>query len=145
MEIDPETGVVTLYRYAAVHDVGVELNPMLVDGQVLGGIAQAAGQAMMEQIVYDPDNGQMLSGSFMDYAMPHADAFPRIEIDRNPIPTKTNPLGVKGAGECGTVGALPAVMNAINDALAPLGVRNIMMPATPAKIWEAVQKARALA
>jgi len=99
----------------------------------------------MEQFVYDPDNGQMLSGSFMDYAMPHADAFPRIEIDRNPIPTKTNPLGVKGAGECGTVGALPAAMNAINNALAPLSVRNIMMPATPAKIWEAVQKARALA
>ena len=144
VEIDPETGVVTLDRYTAVHDVGVELNPMLVDGQVLGGIAQAAGQAMMEQIVYDPDNGQMLSGSFMDYAMPHADAFPRIEIDRNPIPTKTNPLGVKGAGECGTVGALPAVMNAINDALAPVGVRNIMMPATPAKIWDAIQKARAL-
>jgi len=99
---------------------------------------------MMEQIVYDTDNGPMLSGSFLDYGMPHADASPRIEIDRNPIPTKTNPLGVKGAGECGTVGALPAVMNAINDALAPVGVRNIMMPATPAKIWEAIQKARAL-
>jgi len=117
---------------------------MLVDGQVLGGIAQAAGQAMMEQVVYESDTGQMLSGSFMDYAMPHADVFPRIDIDRNPIPTKTNPLGVKGAGECGTVGALPAVMNAINDALAPLGVRNIMMPATPAKIWDAIEKARAL-
>jgi carbon-monoxide dehydrogenase large subunit len=115
---------------------------MLVDGQVLGGVAQAAGQALMEQIVYDPGDGQMLSGSFMDYAMPRADVFPRIQIDRNPIPTLTNPLGVKGAGECGTVGALPAVMNAINDALAPLGVRNIMMPATSAKIWEAIQKVR---
>lgn len=144
VEIDPETGVVTIDRYTAAHDVGVELNPMLVDGQVLGGIAQAAGQAMMEQVVYESDTGQMLSGSFMDYAMPHADVFPRIDIDRNPIPTKTNPLGVKGAGECGTVGALPAVMNAINDALAPLGIRNIMMPATPAKIWDAIQKAGAV-
>jgi hypothetical protein len=106
VELDPETGVIRLDRYTAVHDVGTELNPMLVDGQVLGGIAQAAGQALMEAIVYEEGSGQMLSGSFMDYAMPHADLFPHIAIDRNPVPTKTNPLGVKGAGECGTVGAL---------------------------------------
>ena len=111
---------------------------MLVDGQVLGGIAQAAGQALMESIVYEEGSGQMLSGSFMDYAMPHADVFPHIAIDRNPVPTKTNPLGVKGAGECGTVGALPAVMNAVNDALAPFGVRNMEMPATPNRVWAAI-------
>jgi carbon-monoxide dehydrogenase large subunit len=141
VEVDPETGAVTLDRYTAIHDVGTELNPMLVEGQILGGIAQAAGQALMEQIVYDESTGQMLSGSFMDYAMPHADVFPRIEMDRNPTPTKTNPLGVKGAGECGTVGALAAVMNAINDALAERGIRNLQMPATPNKVWEALQRA----
>ena len=144
VEIDPETGTVTVDRYTAVHDVGVELNPMLVEGQVFGGIAQAAGQALMETIAYDPTSGQMLSGSFMDYAMPHADVFPHFVVDRNPIPTKTNPLGVKGAGECGTVGALPAVMNAVNDALAPLGIRNVSMPTTPNKIWDAIRKARSL-
>ena len=138
VELDPETGVIRLDRYTAVHDVGTELNPMLVDGQVLGGIAQAAGQALMESIVYEEGSGQMLSGSFMDYAMPHADVFPHIAIDRNPVPTKTNPLGVKGAGECGTVGALPAVMNAVNDALAPFGVRNMEMPATPNRVWAAI-------
>ncbi|MDB5594397.1 MAG: hypothetical protein JWM36_1358 [Hyphomicrobiales bacterium] len=143
VEIDPETGIIRIDRYTAVHDVGVELNPLLVEGQVHGGIAQAAGQALMENIAYDADSGQMLSGSFMDYAMPRADDFPMFDIDRNPIPTKTNPLGVKGAGECGTVGALPAVMNAINDALAPLGVRNLSMPATPDKVWRAIQDCKA--
>ena len=143
MEVDPETGVLKIDRYTAVHDVGVELNPLLVEGQVHGGIAQAAGQAMMETIVYEEGSGQMLSGSFMDYAMPRADNFSSFTIDRNPVPTKTNPLGVKGAGECGTVGALPAVMNAINDALAPLGIKNISMPATPDKVWRAIEEARA--
>ena len=143
VEVDPETGVLKIDRYTAVHDVGVELNPLLVEGQVHGGIAQAAGQAMMETIVYEEGSGQMLSGSFMDYAMPRADNFSSFTIDRNPVPTKTNPLGVKGAGECGTVGALPAVMNAINDALAPLGIKNISMPATPDKVWRAIEEARA--
>ncbi len=143
VEVDPETGVVKIDRYTAVHDVGVELNPLLVEGQVHGGIAQAAGQALMETIVYEEGSGQMLSGSFMDYAMPRADNFSFFDIDRNPVPTKTNPLGVKGAGECGTVGALPAVMNAINDALAPLGIKNISMPATPDKVWRAIEDARA--
>jgi carbon-monoxide dehydrogenase large subunit len=141
VEIDPETGVTEIVRYTAVHDVGVELNPLLVDGQVHGGIAQGAGQALMEGVIYDPTNGQVLTGSFMDYAMPRADDFCSFEIDRNPVPTKTNPLGVKGAGECGTVGALPAVMNAINDALAPLGVRNIAMPCTPDRVWRAIRDA----
>lgn len=142
VEIDPDTGVVKIDRYLAVHDVGVELNPLLVEGQVHGGIAQAAGQALMETILYDEESGQILTGSFMDYAMPRADNFPMFDIDRNPVPTTTNPLGVKGAGECGTVGALPAVMNAINDAVAHLGIRNISMPATPHKVWRMIQEAR---
>ena len=144
VEIDPETGVTKIMRYLAVHDVGVELNPLLVEGQMHGGIAQAAGQALMERIVYD-DDGQMLTGSFMDYAMPRADTFPMFEIDRNPVPTTTNPLGVKGAGECGTVGALAAVMNAINDALSPLGIKNLSMPATPDKVWRAISDAKTTA
>jgi carbon-monoxide dehydrogenase large subunit len=141
VEVDPETGVTEIVNYTAIHDVGVELNPLLVDGQVHGGIAQGAGQALMEGVIYDPVDGQVLTGSFMDYAMPRADNFCFFEVDRNPVPTKTNPLGVKGAGECGTVGALPAVMNAINDALAPLGVRNIAMPCTPDKVWRAIRDA----
>jgi carbon-monoxide dehydrogenase large subunit len=143
VEIDPETGTVELVRYHAVQDVGVELNPLLVRGQVHGGIAQAAGQALMEQVVYDGDTGQLLSGSFIDYAMPRADNFCAFELGSHPVPTKTNPMGVKGAGECGTVGGLAAVMNAINDALAPIGVRNLQMPATPERVWRAIQKARA--
>ena len=143
VEIDPETGVTQIVGYTAVHDVGVELNPLLVEGQVHGGIAQGAGQALMEGVIYDEASGQVLTGSFMDYAMPRADDFCSFEIDRNPVPTKTNPLGVKGAGECGTVGALPAVMNAINDALAPLGVRNLAMPCTPDRVWRAIRDAGA--
>lgn len=143
VEIDPQTGVTQIVRYTAVHDVGVELNPLLVEGQVHGGIAQGAGQALMEGVIYDEASGQVLTGSFMDYAMPRADDFCSFEIDRNPVPTKTNPLGVKGAGECGTVGALPAVMNAINDALAPLGVRNLAMPCTPDRVWRAIRDAGA--
>ncbi len=143
VEVDPETGKIEMKRYTAVHDVGVELNPALVRGQMQGGIAQAAGQAMMENIVYDPASGQLLSGSFMDYAMPRASDFCMFETASHPVPTKTNPMGVKGAGECGTVGGLAAVMNAINDALAPLGIRHIDMPCTPEKVWRAIHEARA--
>ena len=142
VEIDPETGSVEIIRYSAVHDVGVELNPSLVNSQVYGGIAQGAGQALMENIHYDPDSGQLLSGSFMDYAMPRADDFVQFQVGNHPVPTKTNPLGVKGAGECGTVGGLAAVMNAVNDALAPLGVRDIAMPATPERVWRAINEAK---
>jgi carbon-monoxide dehydrogenase large subunit len=138
VEIDPETGTVSIDRYTAVHDVGVELNPMLVEGQIHGSIAQALGQAVMEQVVFDEASGQLLTGSFMDYAMPRAADIPSIVIDRSPVPERSNPLGVKGAGECGTVGALPAVMNAINDALAPFGVRNLQMPCKPDKVWAAL-------
>jgi aerobic carbon-monoxide dehydrogenase large subunit len=142
VEIDPETGAMVLDRYTAVHDVGVEINPLLVNGQVHGGIAQAAGQALMENIVYDVSSGQLLSGSFMDYAMPRASDLCDFEVGSHPVPTKTNPLGVKGAGECGTVGGLAAVMNAINDALAEVGVRNFAMPATPERVWAAIRGAR---
>lgn len=142
VEIDPDTGVATIDRYTAVHDVGVELNPLLVEGQIHGSIAQAAGQAIMEEVRYEDGSGQLLTGSFMDYAMPRASDLPDFAIDRNPVPTTTNPLGVKGAGECGTVGSLPAVMNAINDALAPFGVRDLTMPATPQKIWRAIHARR---
>ncbi|MBK17731.1 MAG: carbon monoxide dehydrogenase [Rhodospirillaceae bacterium] len=139
IEIDPDTGTSQLVRYSAVHDVGVELNPILVDGQVVGGIAQGVGQALMEEMIYDTD-GQVITGSFMDYCMPRASDFCEFKLDRHPVPTATNPLGVKGAGEGGTVGALAAVMNAINDALEPLGVRNLGMPATPERVWKAIQE-----
>ncbi len=142
VEIDPETGIVEIVRYCGVDDVGIELNPLLVKGQIHGGIAQGAGQALMEDMIYDPETGQILTGSFMDYCMPRADDFCAFDLASHPIPTATNPLGVKGAGESGTVGALAAVMNAVNDALAPLGIRNIAMPATPEKVWRAIQAAR---
>ncbi|MDA0238657.1 MAG: molybdopterin-dependent oxidoreductase, partial [Proteobacteria bacterium] len=141
IEIDPETGTVEIIKYTAVHDVGTELNPLLVDGQVHGGIAQGVGQALMEEMVYEPETGQILSGSFLDYAMPRADDFCQYTVDRHPVPTTGNPMGVKGAGECGTVGSLSAMMNAVNHALAPLGVRNLSMPATPEKVWKAIQGA----
>jgi aerobic carbon-monoxide dehydrogenase large subunit len=140
VEIDPETGKVEIVRYTEVHDVGVELNPKLVEGQVRGGIAQAAGQALMEKVVYD-DRGQILSGSFMDYAMPRAEDFTAFVCGSHPVPTKTNPLGVKGAGECGTVGGLAAVMNAVNDALFAFGIKHLDMPCTPEKVWRALQGA----
>ncbi len=142
VEIDPDTGVTKIVRYTAVHDVGVELNPLLVDGQVHGGIAQGVGQAICEDIRYDPESGQVLTGSFLDYCMPRADDFCDFTLDRHPVPTATNPLGVKGAGECGTVGALAATMNAINDALRPLGIRDMPMPATPDRVWRAIRDAK---
>jgi aerobic carbon-monoxide dehydrogenase large subunit len=115
------------------------INPKTLKGQIHGGVAQGAGQVLMEQVVYDEDSGQLLTASFMDYAMPRADDFPDFEVESNPVPTKLNPLGAKGAGEAGTVGALPAVMNAIIDALAPLGVADLEMPATPERVWRALQ------
>ena len=141
VEIDPETGVSKIVRVTAVQDVGVELNPVLVKGQAMGGFAQAAGQALMEEVVYDRD-GQVLTGSFMDYAMPRATDFCMMEVGSHPVPTKTNPLGVKGVGETTTVGALAAVINAVHDALAPYGVTNLSMPATPAKVWRAIHEAQ---
>jgi carbon-monoxide dehydrogenase large subunit len=138
VEIDPETGVAALQRYTAVDDFGVLVNPMLVSGQVHGGVAQGIGQALMEATRYDR-SGQLLSGSFMDYTMPRAETIPPIAVDYHPVPATTNPLGVKGCGEAGVTGALPAVINAVLDALAPRGVRQIDMPATPERIWMALQ------
>ena len=142
VEIDPETGMVELMQYKIVDDCGVELNPLLVKGQVHGGIAQGAGQALMENMVYDSETGQLLSGSFMDYAMPRADNFCDFDVGGHPVPTKSNILGVKGVGEAGTVGGLAAVMNAVNDALAGLGVEHLEMPATPERVWAAIRDAK---
>ena len=142
VEIDPDTGAVTLDRYALVDDVGTVINPLTLKGQIHGGIAQGVGQALMEQVVYDGESGQLLTATFMDYAMPRADDFCDIVVGSNPVPTKLNPMGAKGAGEAGTVGALPVVLSAVNDALAPLGVRDFEMPATSARVWEAIQKVR---
>jgi len=141
LEIDEETGEVEILRYSVVDDVGTVLNPLLLEGQICGGIAQGVGQALMEDIRFDPASGQLLTGSFMDYAMPRASDLSAIHCDSNPVPTKTNPLGVKGAGEAGNVGALPAVANALVDALSPLGTRHIEMPATPERLWRAIRAA----
>jgi carbon-monoxide dehydrogenase large subunit len=142
VEIDPETGQVRLDRYTAVDDFGTLVNPMLAEGQVHGGVAQGIGQALLEHAVYDPE-GQLLAGSFMDYALPRADGVPPIAVGFHPVPATSNPLGVKGCGEAGVTGALPAVMNAVIDALAARGVRHLDMPATPERIWRALQAAGA--
>jgi carbon-monoxide dehydrogenase large subunit len=139
LEIDRETGAVEIVRYSVVDDVGTVLNPLLLHGQITGGIAQGAGQILREDIRFDPVTGELLTGSFMDYAMPRASDLPAIAIKSNPVPTKTNPLGVKGAGEAGTVGAMPAVANALIDALSEFGVRHIEMPATAEVIWRAMR------
>jgi carbon-monoxide dehydrogenase large subunit len=137
VEIDADTGAVALTRYCAVDDVGTMLNPLLCEGQIHGGIVQGLGQVLLENLVYDPENGQLLTGSFLDYAMPRADNFCRFELRENSTPTDRNPLGVKGVGEAGTIGAIPAVINAINDALASVGAPAIEMPATAEKVWRA--------
>jgi carbon-monoxide dehydrogenase large subunit len=141
LEVAPETGEIEIAGYTVVDDVGFEINPMLVKGQVHGGIAQGLGQALMEILVYDAESGQLVTASFMDYCMPRADDMCSFEVERRPVLTATNLLGVKGAGECGTVGALAAVMNAVNDALAPLGIRHLEMPATPERVWQAIREA----
>jgi aerobic carbon-monoxide dehydrogenase large subunit len=138
LEIDPDTGRVEILRYSVVDDVGTVINPLLVHGQIVGGIAQGIGQILMEDICFDADSGQLISGSFMDYAMPRADDLSAVQVKSNPVPTPTNPLGVKGCGEAGCVGAMPAVANAIVDALSGFGIRHIEMPATPERIWRAI-------
>jgi carbon-monoxide dehydrogenase large subunit len=140
VEIDPQTGHVCLVRHVGVDDVGRVLNPLLYEGQVRGGIAQGVGQALKEAVVHD-ENGQLLTGSFLDYAMPRALDFPEIRLDTHNTPTATNPLGVKGAGEVGTVGAPPAVINAVVNALSGHGIDDLAMPATPQKVWRAIQQA----
>jgi len=142
VEIDPETGTLSLDRYFVVDDVGTIINPLLVKGQLHGGIVQGIGQILTENVIFDADSGQVLSGSFMDYGMPRADDLCAFEIATNEVPSPTNPLGIKGAGEAGCVGALPCVMNAIMDALADVGVKDFDMPATPERIWAAIQAAK---
>ncbi len=141
VEIDPDTGSVRIVRHTVVDDVGKMVNPLLVKGQIHGGVVQGLGQALFEDLVYD-DEGQVIAGSFMDYAMPRADDVPFFEVDSHEVPTSVNPLGAKGVGEAGTVGALPALVNAVNDALAPLGVRHLDMPMTPERVWRAIQEAK---
>ena len=143
VEIDEETGEVTLTRYSAVDDVGRVLNPLLCEGQIHGGIVQGVGQALMEEVVYDPATGQLLSGSFQDYGMPRADQFCGFDVENNPTLTEKNPLGVKGVGEAGTIAAIPAVMNAVNDALVRIGAPYVEVPATSEKVWRALRAARA--
>jgi carbon-monoxide dehydrogenase large subunit len=141
VEVDPETGIIRIDRYLAVNDFGVQVNPMLVAGQAHGGIAQGVGQALMEHVAYTED-GQLQSGSYMDYALPRAGDLPSIATSNHPVPCTTNPLGAKGCGEAGCAGSLPAVMNAIVDALRPLGITHIDMPATPERVWAAIRAAR---
>jgi len=132
VEVDPDTGVTTIARYTVVDDFGAVINPLLLEGQVHGGIVQGIGQALLEETVYDNDSGQLLSGTFMDYAMPRADNLPFFSFATRNVPCKNNPLGIKGAGEAGAIGAPPALINAIVDALhARAGVRHVDMPATP--------------
>ncbi|HZT52729.1 MAG TPA: xanthine dehydrogenase family protein molybdopterin-binding subunit [Stellaceae bacterium] len=142
VEVDPDTGTIAVVKYAMVNDFGNLLNPLLAEGQAHGGVVQGIGQALMEHTVYD-ETGQLVTGSYMDYALPRADNAPSFEFGSHPVPAKTNPLGVKGCGEAGCAGALPAVMNAVIDALSPLGVRHIDMPATPERVWRAIQERRA--
>ncbi len=142
VEVDPETGRARVVRYVVCDDVGRAINPLIVRGQVHGGVAQGIGQSAFEHTVYDPDSGQLVSGSFMDYALPRAGDVPPIDVELIEVPCVTNPPGVKGAGEAGAVGSPPAVMNAILDALSVRGVRQLDMPATPARVWEALQSAR---
>ncbi|MBT5455950.1 MAG: molybdopterin-dependent oxidoreductase, partial [Rhodospirillaceae bacterium] len=142
VEVDPETGTTTIARYTAIDDVGRVINPLIVDGQIHGGIVQGAGQALMERCWFDPESGQPLCGSFMDYALPRADDMPSFSVTYNEVFSPQNPLGVKSGGESGTTPALAVIINAIVDALAELGVEDMEMPATPHRVWQAIQAAK---
>jgi len=143
VEIDPETGTVQVAQFAACDDFGNIINPMIVEGQVHGGLAQGIGQALLERCVYDPESGQLLSGSLMDYALPRSDDVPSFKVSTRVTPCTHNPLGAKGCGEAGAIGAPAALMNAVMDALAPVGVKHFDMPASPARVWNAIRQARA--
>ena len=140
VEVDPETGVIEVVKYSAVNDFGTVVNPMIVEGQLHGGVVQGIGQALMERTVYDSE-GQLLTGSYMDYALPRAVDAPMFDVSNHPVPAKTNPLGVKGCGEAGCAGSLTSIMNAVTDALSDYGIRHIDMPATPYRVWQAIQAA----
>ena len=142
VEVDPETGEVHIDRFVAIDDIGMVINPMICEGQIHGGIAQGVGQALIENVVYDQTSGQLVTGSFLDYGMPRADDFPSFVSELVEIPAKTNPLGIKGIGEAGTIAAPPTVVNAVLDALHDLGVEHLDMPLTPARIWQAVNSAK---
>ncbi len=144
VEVDPDTGVVAIENYVCVNDFGTVVNPMIVAGQLHGGVVQGIGQALMELAVYDKD-GQLLTGSFMDYAMPRAEDAPPFVLADHPAPAKTNPLGVKGCGEAGCAGGLASVMNAVIDALGDRGIRHVDMPLTPYRVWQALHAAEATA
>ncbi len=144
VELDPDTGVIEVVKYASVNDFGTVINPLIVEGQLHGGVIQGIGQALMEMTAYDSE-GQFLTGSFMDYAMPRASDSPEVAVVNHPVPAKTNVLGVKGCGEAGCAGSLTSVMNAIADALSEFGIRHMDMPATPYRVWRAIQDARAAA
>jgi carbon-monoxide dehydrogenase large subunit len=141
VEIEPETGGIAILRYLVVDDFGVVVNPLLLKGQVHGGIAQGVGQAMLERVVYDPDSGQLVTGTLTDYALPRAEDLPALEFSWNVVPCLTNPLGIKGAGEAGAIGAPPALVNAVVDALSELGIEHLDMPLTPERVWRAVRDA----
>jgi aerobic carbon-monoxide dehydrogenase large subunit len=138
VEIDSETGEIHFQRYVAVDDCGKQINPMLVAGQVHGGIAQSMGQALFEEVVYD-ETGQLVTGTLMDYALPHAVNIPHLELDSTETPSPVNPLGAKGVGEAGTIGSTPAVVAAIVDALAPYGIKHIDMPIKPEVVWQLIK------
>jgi carbon-monoxide dehydrogenase large subunit len=143
VEVDPDTGATAILRYVVVDDFGATLNPLLLAGQVHGGSVQGIGQALMEDTVYDASSGQLLSASLMDYALPRAADLPSFEFETHNVPCKSNPLGVKGAGEAGAIGSCPAVMNAVLDALwRAYRIRHIDMPATPQRIWAAIEAAK---
>ena len=137
VEVERDTGIVTLREYYSVDDCGPRISPMLVEGQVHGGLAQGIGQALLEEVLYD-ESGQLLSGSLMDYAMPRADTFPHFTLGETVTPTELNPLGAKGIGEAATIGSTPAVVNAVVDALEPYGITHIDMPLSPRRVWEAI-------
>ncbi|MGH2537214.1 MAG: xanthine dehydrogenase family protein molybdopterin-binding subunit [Candidatus Promineifilaceae bacterium] len=141
VEVESETGQVRIRRYVAVDDCGRAINPLIVDGQVHGGIAQGVGQALWEAAVYSP-SGQLVSGTLLNYALPRAGDFPLLGLSRTETPSPVNPLGVKGIGEAGTIASTPAVVNAVMDALAPFGVRHVDMPLTAEKVWQAMQANR---
>jgi carbon-monoxide dehydrogenase large subunit len=145
VEVDPDTGATAILNYVVVDDFGFTLNPLLLAGQVHGGAAQGIGQALMEHAIYDESSGQMLSASLMDYALPRADDTPAFTFETRNVPCRTNPLGVKGAGEAGTIGACPAVMNAVVDALwRAYRIRHVDMPVTPQRLWAALAEGRRL-
>jgi carbon-monoxide dehydrogenase large subunit len=142
VEVDPETGAVDLQRYVAIDDCGNVINPMIVEGQVHGGVAQGIAQALYEEVIHDPETGQLRTGTLLDYSIPGIGEIPGIEVDRTITPSTTNPLGAKGIGEAGTIAASPAVINAICDALSPLGIKHVDMPASPDRLWQQIHRAR---